>query len=149
MSRKRVRVEIRVTAGLLASLALAACAHNPLDDPPPRELDYEQAVDCAGLLSALHQLGEPEGWTYDRRADMFVYWAEELAPGGAFDGVAPAVRASTVRYLSRFPNLKLTEDVAVLGVLQEELRLANTERVYACERLSPAFDIIVVAGPAG
>jgi hypothetical protein len=65
----------------VALAALAACAHNLLADPPPRDLDYEQAIDCAGLLSALHMRGAPEGWTYDRRADMFVFWAEELAPG--------------------------------------------------------------------
>jgi len=144
MSRKRGGVEIGVTAGLLAG-ALAACAHNPLADPPPRELGYEQAIACAGLLSALHRLGEPEGWTYDRRADMFVYWAEALAPNGRIEDVAPAVSASAARHLSRFPHLKLAEDPAVLEPLQEELRLANMEQVYACERLSPAFDVVVVA----
>ena len=91
------------------------------------------------------RLGEPEGWTYDRRADMFVCWAEELAPDANYDGVAPAVTAAATRYLSRFPNLKLSEDPAVLTPLQEPLRAANPERLYQCERLSPAFDIVIVA----
>jgi len=43
----------------------------------------------------------------------------------------------------------LTEDAAVLEPLQEQLRAANAERLYQCERLSPAFDIIVWAGPKG
>ncbi len=129
----------------LVMAVLAACAHDPLTDPPPRALGYAQAIDCAGLLSALHRLGEPEGWTYDRRADMFVYWAEELAPDKTYEAVAPAVRAATMRYLSRFPNLNLMEDPAVLEPLQEQLRSANAERLYECERLSPAFDIIIVA----
>lgn len=134
-------------AGAGVALALlAACAHNPLTDPPPGGLQYEQAIDCAGLLSALHQLGEPEGWTYDQRADVFVYWAEALAPDKTGEAVAPAVRASALRYLSRFPDIRLTEDVAVLEPLQEQLQAANAERLYECERLSPAFDIIVVAG---
>jgi hypothetical protein len=149
MSWKRAGVENRVAGGLVGVVALAGCAHNPLADPPPRELKYEQAIDCAGLLSALHRLGEPEGWTYDQRADMFVYWAEDLAPGGMVDGVTAAVRASTARYLSRFPDLKLMEDAAVLEPLQEQLRQANAERVYQCERLSPAFDIVIVASGGG
>jgi hypothetical protein len=145
MSRKRTGVEIRVTAGLLAVLA-GACAHNPYDDPPPSRLGYEQAIACAGLFSALHQLGEPEGWTYDRRADMFAIWAEELAPHDAGDLVAPAVRAVALRHLSQFPDLKLTESIDVLEPLQERLREANSESVWDCEGLSPAFDIIIVAG---
>lgn len=144
MSRKRPGVEIAVTVGLLAG-GLAACAHNPLTDPPPAGLGYRQAVECAGLLSALHRLGEPEGWTYDRRADMFVYWAEALAPGGQYEAVTAAIGASTSRHLSRFPDLKLAEDPSVLKPLQEELRLANMEQVHACEGLSPAFDVVVVA----
>lgn len=91
----------------MALVALAACAHNPLADPPPRDLDYEQAIDCAGLPSAVHMLGAPEGWTYDRRADMFALLAEELAPDRTIETVAPAVRASAVRHLVRFPNIRL------------------------------------------
>ena len=127
-------------------MGLVGCAHDPLTDPPPRGLGYEQAVACAGLMSALHKLGEPEGWTYDRRADMFAYWAELLAPGGDFMLASGAVRAGTSRFLARFPGLSLMEDVAELKRKHEELRLAHAEAVYSCERLSPAFDIVVVAG---
>lgn len=144
MSRKARVLE---GAGLGAALmGLVGCAHDPLQDPPPKGLAYKQAVECAGLMSALHELGEPEGWTYDRRADMFAYWAEPLAPGGDFMLVTPAVRASTAGFLARFPGLSLMEDPAELKKKQEELRTAYLEKVYACERLSPAFDIVVVAG---
>ncbi len=144
MSRKTRVLE---GAALAASfIGLVGCAHDPLTDSPPRGLGYEQAVECAGLMSALHKLGEPEGWTYDRRADMFVYWAQPLAPGGDFMLVSGAVRASTSRFLARFLGLSLMEDPAELKKKQEELRLANSEAVYGCERLSPAFDIVVVAG---
>lgn len=126
-------------------IGAAGCAHDPLTELPPRGLSYTQAVECAGLMSALHKLGEPEGGTYDRRADMFAYWAEPLAPGGDFMLVSPAVRASTIRLLARFPGLSLMEGPAELKKKQEELRSANYEAVYNCERLSPAFDIVVVA----
>jgi hypothetical protein len=60
--------------------------------------------------------------------------------------VTPAVRTSTAGFLARFPGLSLMEDPAELNKKQEELRTAYLEKVYACERLSPAFDIVVVAG---
>ncbi|MDP3494946.1 MAG: hypothetical protein Q8R82_17675 [Hyphomonadaceae bacterium] len=144
MSRKTRGME---WATLAASfMGLVGCAHDPMTDPPPKGLSYLQAVECAGLMSALHKLGEPEGWTYDRRADVFAYWAEPLAPGGDFMLVSGAVGESTTRFLARFPGLSLLEDAAELKKKQEELRLAHMDAVYRCEQLSPAFDIVVVAG---
>lgn len=144
MSRKTRVLE---GAALAASfMGPVGCAHDPLTDPPPRGPGYEQEVACTGLMSALHKLGEPEGWTYDRSADMFAYWAELLAPGGDFMLVSGAVRASTSRFLARFPGLSLMEDLAELKRKHEELRLAHAQAVYGCERLSRAFDIEVVAG---
>ena len=107
-------------------------AHDPLTDPPPRGPGYEQEVACAGLMSALHKLGER-----GQGAAVAIQAHAQEGVGGV----------DCLRRGAGCCALHARQcEVLTLQPLQRHVCTQCAQAVYGCERLSRAFDIEVVAG---
>jgi hypothetical protein len=157
MSRKRAGVEIAVTVGLLAGLAGCVSAPEvaPVVAPTvttaevapvpgrwreklPEELDYLQAVSCAGLTSAMAELGAESAMEW---AVRYRRWAGEIAARDGF-GLAFA-EADVEAYRSDYIALSPGETPA--GKLQALETLTNSgERI--CGAMAGERDVVVLAG---
>jgi hypothetical protein len=154
MSRKRTSVEIRVTAGLLALLAIG-CVHaepapNPValegsGTPIPEGVDYLRAIQCGGLLWALQAVQYrsfgTEGLT--SMTGLYLEWAEKLAVQDSQD---PAFAK---------PDMAASRDmiIAASGGISPMSKAADIHATYpgdvkACSVMAKAadYDIVIIGG---
>jgi hypothetical protein len=154
MSRKRISVEIRVTAGLLAGLAIG-CVHVEPDADPvalrasgtpiPEGVDYIRAVQCGGLLWALQAI-EYRSLSSDGLSSMtglYLEWAERLTAqaGDKPELAKPDMIASRDMILAASGGISPMTKTA-------DIRATYPGDVKACSAMAEAadFDIVVIGG---